>query len=236
MQRTALIALVTAVVAAGIAATATIVLTGDDDPETVTLPTLSPGFTPEVTSEVTTPSGSPSGSPTASPASRGGGDPTASPRATATPTPSVAIRAAKSVNCDDDREFCSSTDRMVVASGMALQDFDEASDPKSTSRPTIVMESRVLDKDRGSLGDDEDVAFLAVEVVVSNDTKDGTFVFDKREIVLEIFRNGRLYDSFSTTGSGFEMTPGSKMTGEFDRPITQPGEYSWRAKIWYYRK
>jgi hypothetical protein len=123
---------------------------------------------------------------------------------------------------------------MVVAADK-LETITESSDPKSTGRPTIAMTSDAWKPNKQNASTGDEVGFIHVEVTVSNGSKD-TFVFAKREIVLEIYKGGKLYDSFSTNGSGFDMTPGSKMTGEFDRPITEDGSYSWRAKVWYYKK
>ncbi len=232
MQRTLLIALATAVVAAGIATTATILLTDDEDNAALVSP--SPSFTPIASAAVE------SASPSASPAASAGASPgsTASPDETdapATTKPGVKIRSASSVECESESAFCSSTDEMLVLSDRELDGLSEASDPKSDSRPTVTMNSEARDADKDEIENGGTVSSLHVSVVVSN-ASESTFVFAKREIVLEIFRNGKPYDSFSTNGSGFEMTPGSKMTGSFDRPITESGTYEWRAKVWYYKK
>lgn len=232
MQRTVLIALVTAVVAAGIAATATIMLTGDDD-ETVALPTLSPGVTPGVNSTVETPAPSPGGPPATTAASAR--SPAASPAATATPARTVEIRSAKSVDCEREPRFCSGKETVTLDAGRRRTSHSVPQTVKRDDAPTIAMTSELQESNGSAAESGDAVAAIHVEVEVTNST-DRTFVFDKREIVLEIYRNGRLFDSFSTKGEGFELTPGSKMTGEFDRPISQSGEYTWQAKIWYYRK
>ena len=76
---------------------------------------------------------------------------------------------------------------------------------------------------------------LHVEVPIENKTK-ATFVFPKREILLVVTKDGAHFDTLATEGPRFEMPPGAKMTGKFDRPITHDGTYSWQAKTWYYAK
>jgi hypothetical protein len=70
-------------------------------------------------------------------------------------------------------------------------------------------------------------------VTVENKTKK-TFRFPSREIDLVMTRNGRHFDTITTNGPAFDMTPGTKMTGTFDRPITEDGSYTWQAKLWYF--
>jgi hypothetical protein len=232
MQRTLLIALAAAVLAAGVATTATIVFTGDDDDRAAETPI--PLLSPAATSEVETASPT----PTASASEEPNDDESASPARTASPpttAPGVAIRAARDVDCDEDPAFCSSTDRMTVTDDSLDGSLQESSDTKRATRPSIVLESNAWTPSKKDASDGDDIGSIHMEVTVSNSSQK-TFVFAKREIVLEVFRNGKLYDRFATSGAGFEMTPGSKMTGTFDRPITQDGSYSWRAKIWYYEK
>jgi hypothetical protein len=239
MQRNVLIALVALVVAVGVAATAAIVL--DDGEDTVALNSPSPIASAAATAEVVTASPSPEATPTVT--SRDGEASVASAAPTATPAPTptfttkpgVTIRPASSVDCDEEPAFCSSTDGMTVVADRELEAFDEAGDAKSTTRPTITMQSSAWDGDEEEIDTGEQIASIHVEVNVKNSSK-STYVFAKREIVLEIFRNGKLYDSFATKGPGFEMTPGSEMNGTFDRPIIDPGDYKWRAKVWYYKK
>lgn len=235
-QRTLLIALVVAVAAAAAGAIGTIVLTADDtgSPAAAASPSASaPAPSAAVTADVQT------ASPSAGATDRSPDTPTtASPPPPSSdpgssPTPKVTIRSAKSVDCDDEPAFCSSTDGMVVADGRTLTSFNEASDQKRTTRPTISMDSAALDADKETVGEGATISSIHVEVVVSNTSKE-TFRFARREIVLDVFRNGERYDSFATEGSGFDLTPGSNMTGTFDRPITDEGTYSWRARVWYY--
>lgn len=231
MQRALLIGLAAVVVAAGIAATATIVLMGDDDTQAVASPALSPIATAQVEGSVETSSPGFDGT-TRTETTAWSERPAAT---VATASPRVEVSAARDVDCQEDPAFCSSVDEMAVAGGRLDEPLDEAPDTKRESRPTITMRSRVLGPDEGEASEGEEVGSIHVEVVVSNSTE-STFVFAKREIVLEIFKGGRLYDSYATKGDGFDMTPGSKMTGTFDRPITQDGTYTWRAKVWYYER
>jgi hypothetical protein len=239
MQRNVLIALVALVVAAGVAATAAIVF--DEGEDTIALNSPSPITSPVATAEVVTASPSPGATSTSTSTSQGTSGALEAPTATPAPTPTfttkpgVTIRPASSVDCDEEPAFCSSTDGMTVVTDRELEAFDEAGDAKSTTRPTITMQSSAWDGDEEEIDTGEQIASIHVEVNVKNSSK-STYVFAKREIVLEIFRNGKLYDSFATKGPGFEMTPGSEMNGTFDRPMTEPGEYEWRAKVWYYKE
>jgi hypothetical protein len=224
MQRTLLIVLATAVVAAGIAAGATIMLTGDDE---LAINSPLPTFTPVATLDVTSPTPEPSATDQADETEEP--DDTDEPGSTDEPaaTDGVKIRSAASVDCDDEPEFCSGTDSVVVDDG-EQSDFKEAVDPGSNTRPTISMQSDVTEKSGK-------VDRIEAEVVVENKTDD-TFRFAKREVVLDIFRNGKLWKRLDTDGAGFDLTPGGKMTGSFEQPVTDDGTYSWEAKVWYYKK
>src|SRR5947208_3250814 len=46
-------------------------------------------------------------------------------------------------------------------------------------------------------------------------------------------RNAKPFDALATHGPGFEMAPSGRMTATFDREISQDGDYSWQAKVWY---
>jgi len=83
------------------------------------------------------------------------------------------------------------------------------------------------------LGDD--INKIHVEVTVENDT-DRTYVFAKRDVSLRVERNGSAYEELSTTGEGFDMTPGSKMFAKFDVPISDDGTFRWAARTWFYPK
>jgi hypothetical protein len=221
-----LIVLAASVVAAALAAGATIVLT-DTDEVAITTPSPLGSPTPESTAEV-----SPSPSATESPAS----SPSESGRTSDDEDPSTAhpTRTASSVNCDKEPNFCSTTH------GTTVQDdryggLDPEPQPGYKDVPKITMRSKVLTTDKTQAQPGDPVESIHVEVVVENDT-DETFVFAKREIVLEIRRNGRVIDRLITTGEGFDLTPQGRMTGTFDRPITTDGTYTWQAKTWYYAK
>jgi hypothetical protein len=237
MQRTLLIILATAVVAAGFATTATILLTGDEDPQTILAPpSPSPVATPEASGEPTT-SPEASASPDATddpsgPSNTSGTTATSTPDATAG---GVTIRTAKSVDCDDEPKFCSSEDAAVIEDGDLKSKPVSGSDPNSSSYPTIVMTSEVRKDSKNETSVGGAARFIHVDVVVTNKTDD-TFRFAKREVVMELYRNGKLLDQFATTGEGFDMTPNSKMNASFDRPLLDDGTYRWRTKVWYYKK
>ena len=84
--------------------------------------------------------------------------------------------------------------------------------------------------DEAGLGDETNK--IHVEVTVENDT-DLTFVFAKRDVSLRVERNGSKYEQLSTTGEGFDMTPGSKMFAKFDVPINDDGTFYWFARTWF---
>ena len=92
---------------------------------------------------------------------------------------------------------------------------------------------RKPDKSSASIGDQ--AGSIHVDVTVENKTSK-TFHFPQREIVFEIMKDGQHYDTLTTNGAAFDMAPGTKMTGTFDRPITSDGTYTWQAKTWYYVK
>jgi hypothetical protein len=222
MQRTLLIVLAAAVVAAGIATGATIVLTGDEDEVGLSSPLPVPSATPEATTEVIDPS--PSGataSPTARPA--------------ATDSKGRARRTASSVDCDEEPKLCSKLDGVHVRDGR--YDFVSPNDrpPSYRRAATITMTSERRDADDNRAQEGDEAGSIHVLVTVEN-TTDETLVFPRREIVLDVYRNGRLWDRLITKGPGFEMTPRGKMKGTFDRPLTEDGNYTWQAKTWYYEK
>jgi len=238
MQRNVLIALVAVVVAAGVAATAAIVL--DDGDDTVALGSPSPSLTPAATSEVVTASPSPgtSPTPTATPAGSATAGPAGSsptPAPTITTKPGVTVRSASSVDCEDEPKFCSAGEGMELDGDRIVTSRSQPQTVAYDDVPNITMSTELRESNNSEAEASDPITSLHVEVLVRNETQ-RTFVFAKREIVLEIFRNGKRYDSFATKGPGFEMTPGSEMTGTFDRPITEGGEYTWQAKVWYYRK
>jgi hypothetical protein len=231
-QRSILIALVTAVVAAALAAGATILLTDDDDLAISSPPIATESPFATASASVASPS-APGGS--VQPAPAPGRTSAPATTSSATQPPSTQIRSAKSVDCDDEESKCSRPYGMNVEDGkLHIVPFDDPSpDYSGVPRISMTSEFRKDDKTQAKEGDDLDA--IHVEVIVENKTEE-TFVFAKREIVLDIYRDGKLYDTLATTGEGFNMTPGGKMTATFDRPITADGDYLWQAKTWYYEK
>ena len=140
------------------------------------------------------------------------------------------------MSCAREPRFCSDKRGSLKVSGGEVDSFkfnDSDTNYSGVPKIDLTSEPRGSDKERAAVGDA--VTSIHVEVVVRNDTS-RTFVFDKRDIVLEIYRNGNLFDRLATSGDGFEMTPGGQMTGEFDRPIMDDGTYTWVAKTWYHPK
>ncbi len=233
MRRTILIVIAAAIVSAGIATGVTILL-GDDDEVVITSPLPSASAPSEATDAGDEdPSPSAKGDVTlidessASPSSTGdsGSEPSERP-----------IRSAESVNCDDEPNFCSKVDAAAMKDDKYVPILVEDERPPSYSGvPTISMDSVVRESDKSAAEPGDRIESIHVEVVVTNKTSK-TFVFAKREIVLEILRDGKVFDTLTTTGKGFEMTPSGKMTGTFDRPITMDGTYSWQARTWYHPK
>jgi hypothetical protein len=124
---------------------------------------------------------------------------------------------------------------MSVEDGrLQIVPFDDPP-PNYSGAPKISMTSEFRKQDKSEASAGDEVHSIHVEVVVQNNTEK-TFVFAKREIALDIYKDGELYDTLVTSGEGFDMTPGGKMTATFDRPITSDGDYLWQAKTWYYEK
>ena len=229
MQRSILIALATAVVAAALAAGATILLTDDDDLAISTPPITTQTPIPTASDDATA---SPSEPLRPAPAPGQSAPTTTAP---SQPSPSVAIRSAKSVDCDDEEQKCSQPYGMGVEDGkLQIVPVDDPP-PNYSGAPRITMDSEFRKKDQSVASNGDDLRSIHVEVVVQNNTEK-TFVFAKREIALDIYKDGKLYDTLVTSGEGFNMTPGGKMTATFDRPITSDGDYLWQAKTWYYEK
>ncbi len=227
MQRTVLIVLTTAVVAAGIAAGATILLSDNDDLVAASpAPTLkSPSATTEVAAASPAVTGT-AGSPPSANMSPG-----PAPAAT-----SASDRTAASVNCSRQPMYCSDTmGRMEVRDGALEAMSASRSDAESSGVPSVRMTSKILGPDEQEAARGQPVDSLHVNVIVRNGTQK-TFAFPKREIVLDIYRDGRLFERLVTKGDGFDMTPGGEMRGKFDQPITRDGNYSWQAKTWYRAK
>jgi hypothetical protein len=225
MQRVLLIVLAVVVIAAGIATAATIVLT-DEDGELVIAspPPASP--IPQKTTGMTEASpqpgsdGATSSVPGANRSGEAGGT-------------SPATRTASDVDCDDEPTFCSAVEGASVRAGRRTAYDAEHERPSYSGVPSISLKSEVWNRDDEPADEGDEAVTLHVEVVVANRT-DETFTFPKREIVFDLFRNGRRYDRLVTEGDGFDMTPGAKMTGTFDRPIAEDGTYTWQAKTWYH--
>jgi hypothetical protein len=233
MQRSILIALATAVVAAALAAGATILLTDDDD-----LAISSPPITTQtpIATASTDVTSSPSATDSSTrPAPAPGQSSAPAATASSQSSPSVPIRSAKSVDCDDEEQKCSQPYGMGVEDGkLQIVPVDDPA-PNYSGVPKISMDSEFRKKDQTEASNGDELHSIHVEVVVQNNTEK-TFVFAKREIALDIYKDGELYDTLVTSGEGFNMTPGGKMTATFDRPITSDGDYLWQAKTWYYEK
>jgi hypothetical protein len=233
MQRTILIALATAVVAAAIAAGATILLTDDTELAIPTAPPPSATRTPLVLDPFGKPETVPDNDASTQPAPAPRGSASAAPVATA--APSTPVRSAKTVDCDAEEQKCSRPYGVERESGRVhLVPFDDPG-PSYSGVPTISMSSEFRKKDGSRANDGDPLDSIHVEVTVQNKTEK-TFVFARREIALDIYRNGRIYDTLVTNGEGFDMTPGGTMTAKFDRPLTSDGDYMWQAKTWYYEK
>jgi hypothetical protein len=235
MQRTVWVAVAAAVVAAAVAIGATLAITNDGDELAISSPAPTAQETPKVLAEVVTPEPSPTQTPepgeTAKPAAR-----TAAPTVAPVTTHSVPVRSASSVDCSDEPEFCADS-----VDGMTRDDSKFDSQQSATTQttysgvPRVSQDSGVYRFDGKPANKGDTIGRIKVDVEVSNDTSK-TFVFAKREIVLDLYRNGKLYDRLVTTGPGFEMTPKSKMTATFKRDIISDGYYEWQAKTWYYEK
>lgn len=231
MQRTILIALATAVVAAAIAAGATILLTDNEN-----LSIATPPPTRTLLESVAPPTESASSTDDAStqPAPAPGRTDTAQTTGRVD-SPANSVRSAKSVDCETESKMCSQPHGAHVEDGKLLAVPVGDPSPDYSGVPTISMDTEFRKKDKSKANDGDELHSIHVEVVVQNKTEK-TFVFAKREIALAIYKDGKVFDTLVTTGEGFNMTPGGKMTATFDRPITSDGEYVWQAKTWYYEK
>ena len=124
---------------------------------------------------------------------------------------------------------------MVVAEGRYAKAPANKSIAASSTAPTITMRSEIRKPDDSQASEGDYVGSIHVDVTIENKTSK-TFVFPKREIIFEITKDGQHFDTLTTSGPGFAMTPGGKMMGQFDRPIAKDGTYSWRAKTWFTTK
>jgi hypothetical protein len=107
--------------------------------------------------------------------------------------------------------------------------IDYSSVPRTTMTWTILHPAN-REAHRG-----DKVSKLVVNVEIRNDT-DKTFVFPNREVALAVVRNGRTFHELVTEGEDFQMAPGARLNARYDIPIAYDGEYSWRAKTWFYEK
>ncbi len=145
------------------------------------------------------------------------------PRGDAKPTPTPhPTRTVSSVDCTkpSDAQFCSRKGDTVFTNGT----FTPPKNAGPVSHPnaaTITMDS--------TLGSSKIHAVVTIENKSSR-----TFHFPSREIDFEITRDGKHFDTITTSGAAFDMTPGTKMTGTFDRPISENGTYAWQARVWYW--
>ena len=212
MQRNLLIPIAGGI-AAGLVLIAVLFLVGRHH-STTEVAISTPSATPLPTVFVTaspTPTVTPSASPAAS----------ASPGAKPTATPHP-IRSVSSVDCSapSDMQFCSRKDGSTYANG-AFTPPQNAGPVSSPNGATFTMQSTTAS------------GKIHAVVTIENKTNK-TFRFPSREIDFEITKDGQHFDTVTTTGPGFDMTPGTKMTGTFDRPITEDGTYAWQARVWYY--
>ncbi len=121
---------------------------------------------------------------------------------------------------------------MRVSDGKLASAPQESVSSGGSSILKITMTSKAIapSGDEAVLG--RDINKIHVEVTVENDT-DRTYVFAKRDVSLRVERNGSRYEELSTTGEGFDMTPGSKMFAKFDVPINDDGPFRWAARTWF---
>jgi hypothetical protein len=238
VQKTVLIALITALVGAGIGVGATLLLKDDDN---VAAPTPFSTFSPEVTlSPTPSPTLSPSPSPSASPTAAASASPIATSSTSSTQPPSgpaPATRSATSVNCSSEPQFCSNATGMKVSNGKLSDTSQSAGGNTNPSRyPTIHMSTKFQGPNGTTAHQGGTITGIVVDVLVENKTSNRTFVFPKREVALYITKNGQSYDTLLTHGDGFQMPPGGKLRAHYERPFISDGNYRWVAKTWYYTK
>jgi hypothetical protein len=238
-QRTLIIALITAIVGAGIGVGATLLVKNDDNNVAVPSPLVT--FSPEAT-ESASPSPSLSPSPTASATAQVSASPqtTSQTSATTTHAPSgsaPATRSAASVSCSSEPQFCSNSADMKVSGGkLSSTSSHPGGHTDKTRYPVITMTTKYEGPNGSTAHTGGNLTQIVVDVVVENQTSNRTFVFPKREVALVLTKNGQKYDTLLTHGDGFEMPPGGKLKAHFERPIIADGNYDWVAKTWYYTK
>jgi len=231
MQRNVMLPIIGGVVAAVVLVLALVLIGHRHKTADVTISTPPPSQSATVTfAPVTSPTASASAAPSASPSpaasTAASATPHGTPGPTAKPTPTPhPVRAVSSVNCSNasDAQYCSKSDQATYANGSFTT---QPTNPTPTPYPntaTISMQSSVTNSN------------IHVVVTIENKTSK-TFYFPKREIDLVVLKNNSSYDTLATNGAAFTMSPGAKMTGTFDLPLTENGTYSWRAKTWYYAK
>ena len=236
MQRTILVAVVTALVAAGISAGATILLTDDDTLSIASaLPTTSPLVVEDTEEPSALPTGTDDGVEPAPAPGTGGSEPDDGGDDDGDEGDGATIRSASSVDCEKEAKKCSPEHAVDVSDDEVEGSLHRDDPPSYSGVPTITMTTELRKNDDSEADDGDELGSIFVEVLVENKT-DETFVFNKREVALDIYRDGKLVQTLVTEGAGFDLTPGGKMNATFDRPITSDGEYEWQAKIWYYTK
>lgn len=90
-----------------------------------------------------------------------------------------------------------------------------------------------------------EVRGLHIDVFVRNEMPNRTFVFPRRELVLDF--TGHYPDPDGLHGADpphsyyvvnvddpYELTPGEMFTASYDVPIAKDGSYGWHVVTWYY--
>lgn len=233
MRRNIVIPIVGGVVAALVLVAALLALGHRHKTTNITITSPSPTVTvvPSPTPSASAPA-TPTASATASAAASGTAKPGATPAPTAHPT-----RAVSSVNCKNasDKKYCSQIDGAVRSNGKLTAAPTNKGSTTGPDQATITMKSTIQKGDKSTASVGDEATYIHVEVTVENKTSK-TFRFPQREIILEIVKDGSHLSTLSTHGAGFDMAPGTKMTGTFDQKIQSDGTYNWQAKTWYYVK
>jgi len=233
MQRNVVLPIIGGVVAALVFVGAIVLIAHRHNTPDVTISTPPPSESALASLEPSlspSPSASASASPSASPAASAAASakPSGTPKPTAKPTPTPhPVRAVSSVNCSapSDAQFCSKKDQATYGNN-----GDSVTTPPTNPSPSPYPNAATI-----SMQSTAQSGNIHVVVTVENKTSK-TFHFPKREIDLVITKDGQAYYTLATNGAAFDMAPGTKMTGTFDRPVTMSGTYAWQAKTWYYAK
>lgn len=206
---------------------------GDGDDQAIATPSApivsaSPSLEPTLTPP---PDESPAATSVASPTTSVA--PTTAPTTAPTPPPSG---SASTVNCSQTPSYCSSTTGVMVIGGGNLGSESEIQHGTDyTHVPKTTMTSTPVKADGSEAKPGDEVKKLKVRVVVRNGT-DKTFVFPKREVALDVERDGDSYRKLKTDGPAFEMPPKGEMVANFEVPIGGNGQYTWRGKTFFYQK